>query len=277
LAANGLLGKPFTVIISFILIATYTIYQFVIQREKLTNPEFWFSVIGTICFFATISIHLYLKFSNEEALTKTLTTKNSLLQDSIIRQQNQIYTLQDSLQNSKAYIISAETTNVNANQKLSLAVKYFEIQHEPSINIVSQTSIFEIGKPISVRYIFENTGESISQLVIYGDITLHTVPYNEFTLHDSTKSVFKNFSRNEKKWVEYSRGEKLTKERYDAITANQLYVYVYGRFDYIDQFNHRYQKDVCGIYDKDIKNFRDNTNHKFIYEKTKTRKQAQAH
>ncbi len=66
----------------------------------------------------------------------------------------------DSLQSTKAFLISAESTMANANHKLALAQKYFEVGNKPYIDISINDVVLEKGAPISLNLKLENIGKS---------------------------------------------------------------------------------------------------------------------
>jgi hypothetical protein len=187
--------------------------------------------------------------------------------------QKQIEALQDTLSirndsiKTLKYLLAFESNSrTYSTQKLELAEKYFNANSAPAIRILGIDPIIEIGKKMQINIFIENSGGMATSIITHTNCCFHTVPYNTFSLIKSQSLVLNNFAPKEQKTLILPFAKELTKEFYDDIYANKIYVYGYGILDYVDKFNNRYKKEFCIVFDKDSKSFEDVQNYKLTYE-----------
>ncbi len=133
-----------TVIISGMFLTLFSIFIFTIHKK-----------FAFYCLFFSLAMSIVAIWSSYKKNTSEVnsTNKSIILQDSLTK-------LKDSLQSTKAFLISAETTNANANQRLALAEKYFEAGNKPHIDISIHNLVLKKGEPISLILELENIGKS---------------------------------------------------------------------------------------------------------------------
>jgi len=144
-------------------------------------------------------------------------------------------------------------------------------ENEPYIYFITKVTTVEFGKLISCRLDFENIGGNSPEVVIHCKLFWCTDPKTEFTLDNNSKKIINNFSSGESKFIADTFKSKATKEIIDAIKSGSIYIYFYGRFEYTDKFNKRYEKDFCFVYDK-VSKFVNVPLYRLIYDQTQTNK-----